>query len=352
MCRKTFPALRLTSYKMVLDLAKEYKIYPRLHHDKVSNTLTCPWTGSFMSFLSIDDPEKIKSSEWSDIWMEEASEFEWNDFLILQTRLSAPQHHLQQKVPNQFIMSLNPTEEEGWINQKIVLAPNFAGKVELIHSTYRDNPFLDDEYVGVLKGLKEQDANAFQIYAEGKYGRLTHVIYSPFTLVQQIPDAVDEIFYGLDFGFNNPTALVEIHLRDAKHFYLRQLLYHTGLTNADLIEHLKHLIPEENRHREIYADAAEPDRIEEISAAGFNIHSADKEVNRGIDYCKRQRFYTLASNVDINKERAAYKWKVDKNGKVLDEPVKFLDHTMDAVRYGCYTRWQSLKRQPQMSSVG
>jgi phage terminase large subunit len=31
-----------------------------------------------------------------------------------------------------------------------------------------------------------------------------------------------------------------------------------------------------------------------------------------------------------------YKWKVDKNGKPLDEPVKFNDDGMDAMRYGIY----------------
>ena len=29
----------------------------------------------------------------------------------------------------------------------------------------------------------------------------------------------------------------------------------------------------------------------------------------------------------------SYKWKVDKNGKSLEEPVKFLDDALDAARY-------------------
>jgi len=32
-------------------------------------------------------------------------------------------------------------------------------------------------------------------------------------------------------------------------------------------------------------------------------------------------------------EKKGYKWKEDKNGNVLDEPVKFNDHAMDAERY-------------------
>jgi phage terminase large subunit len=36
----------------------------------------------------------------------------------------------------------------------------------------------------------------------------------------------------------------------------------------------------------------------------------------------------------------SYKWKVDKDGKVLDEPVKFMDHAMDAIRYAVFTKFR------------
>jgi phage terminase large subunit len=344
--RKTFPALRLTAYKLVVDLLSDYGYYGRLHHDKVSHIISCPWNGSFIAFLSIDDPEKIKSTEWNDVWMEEASEFEWNDFVVLQTRLSAP---CLPDEPNQIFLSLNPTDEEGWINQKLILGPSFAGKVELIESTYRDNPFLDPEYVSLLQGLKDQDPNAYQVYAEGKFGKLTNIIYAPYTVVPEFPADFDETFYGLDFGFNNPSALLEINVKDKVHHYLRQLVYQTGLTNGDLIEKVKTIIPPKHRRRTFFADAAEPARIEEFHKAGFNIHPADKEVKVGIDFCKRQKFYTLSSNVDLNKERSAYKWKTDKNGNVLDEPVKFMDHLMDAKRYGIYSRAKKIGGQPSIT---
>jgi phage terminase large subunit len=42
--------------------------------------------------------------------------------------------------------------------------------------------------------------------------------------------------------------------------------------------------------------------------------------------------------VNVQKEIKSYKWKTDKDGKVLDEPVKFNDHSMDALRYGVFTK--------------
>ena len=92
-----------------------------------------------------------------------------------------------------------------------------------------------------------------------------------------------------------------------------------------------------NKNAEIYADSAEPARIEEITRAGFNVYPAKKEVKNGIDYIKRKKIYIHESCANTIKEIQSYKWKEKKDGEILDEPVKFLDHAMDALRYAVYT---------------
>jgi phage terminase large subunit len=335
-CRKTFPALRLTAYKLVVDLLTDWGVYGRIGHDKTHNVITNPQNNASINFLSLDDPEKIKSTDWNDIWLEEASEFTWEDWIVIQTRLRSPTTPAN---PNRIYFTLNPSDEQSWINQRLMLTESFASKLEIIHSNYRDNPFLAQDYIDILIALKDQDINAYNVYAEGEWGTLTNLIYKTYELVQEFPatDENSEIIYGLDFGYNNPSALIEINVKDIENCYLRELLYQNHLTNSELIDKVKELIPEEQRHRPMYADCAEPDRIEEFAKAGFNIYPADKEVNIGIDFCKRHKFYTLPSNINLNKERAVYKWRQDKNGNVLEEPVKFMDHLMDAKRYALYT---------------
>lgn len=333
--RKTFPALRLTAYKLMVGLLQEYSVYARVLHNKGDHTIINPANNAFVSFLSIDDPEKIKSTEWNDIWLEEANEYTWEDWIIIQTRLRAratPEH------PNKIYISLNPSDEQSWINQRLMLTQSFAEKLEIIHSSYVDNPFLGQDYINILEALKDQDPNAYNVYAKGEWGTLTNIIYQPYQQLQEFPVKHEpEVIYGLDFGFNNPSALIKITIEDMDSCYLKELLYETHLTNSQLIDKLKELIPEEDRHLPMYGDCAEPARIEEISKAGFNIYPADKDVNIGIDFCKRHKFFTLPSNINLNKERASYKWRQDKNGIVLEEPVKFMDHLMDAKRYALYT---------------
>lgn len=334
--RKTLPSLKLTAMRLMVGLLQDFGLYRRYDHNKSEGTIYDPRNNNLLAFLSIDDPEKIKSTEWNDVWMEEASEFTWEDFTVIRTRMSGP---TTAEEPNQIHLSLNPTEEQGWINQRLILDPAFADEVDVVRSTWRDNPFLSPEYIKILNQLKDQDRAAWQVFSEGEWGTLTNIIYSAYEMVPKMPDSFDEIIYGIDFGFNNPSAIIQIGIKDQRH-YLKQLLYETGLTNADLIAKAEGLIPKDLRFSPTYCDAAEPDRIAEFERAGFNVFPADKEVKAGIDFCKRIKFFATTDSSDLVKERGSYKWKSDRNGNVLDEPVKFMDHLMDAKRYALYTHFK------------
>lgn len=329
--RKTMPALRLTAYKLIVDLLKEYGIYNRCDHNKSEHTIKI--NGNFMLFVSIDDPEKIKSSEWNYIWMEEANEFNWEDFIVCKTRLSGK---VAKGIPNQIFFSLNPNDELIWVNQKLILGKAYTNKTTVIKSSYKDNPFLDNEYIEDLEGLKAEDPNYWRIYGLGLWGMLQNLIYQPYIIETEWIKDFEEIIYGLDFGFNRPSALIEIGFKDGE-VWLTEKLYQTNLTNQQLIDRLKEIIPIDCRSRDIYADTAEPARIQEICDNNFNCKPSDKSVKDGIDYCKRLKIHTRVENVNLNKERQSYKYKEDKNGIIFDDPVKFNDHLMDGKRYGIYT---------------
>ena len=54
-----------------------------------------------------------------------------------------------------------------------------------------------------------------------------------------------------------------------------------------------------------------------------------------MNFCKSH--ITGITGENIVKEAQGYKRKEDKDGNVLEEPVKFMDHGMDAGRYGTYS---------------
>lgn len=329
-CRKTLPALRLTAYRLVVDLLKDYGIYRSRDHNKSMNTISEPWLSNLIVFASVDDPEKYKSQEYNYIWIEEANEFTWEDFIILKLRLRAK---TIDESPNRMYLTFNPSDELGWINQKLFKEPD----VEKIHSTYKDNPFAADVDVGVLEGLRGQDESYWNIYARGEFARLKGKIHTLVMSTEPYPECRETI-YGLDFGFVNPNVLLQIDIDfERMTLYITELIHKSGQTNSQLIADMKDEIPEEHRGREIYADSAEPARIEEISDAGFNIFPAEKSVLDGIDCVNRFKLVTNEENVKANPELNGYKRKVDRKGDVLEEPVKFKDHSPNALRYAVYT---------------
>jgi phage terminase large subunit len=107
------------------------------------------------------------------------------------------------------------------------------------------------------------------------------------------------------------------------------------MTNSELIISLRDKIV--NKNAMIFADSAEPQRIEEIYKSGYNIHPAEKKVSDGIDFVKRFKLLIHSGSINLINEIKAYKWKEDKNGNTLDEPIKENDHLLDALRYCVYT---------------
>lgn len=333
--RKTLPSMKLSALKDMKAMWQDWglTIGPDGDIREEKMNLDYYFQDNWVHFGALDDPEKIKSTEWNYILMEEANEFTYEDFKQLRLRMSAPS---EDGKPNQMHLLLNPADEFHWIKTKVV--DGMTGVLD-IHSCYKDNPFLPQEYIDILLELKEQDPNQWAVYGLGEWGKLGNVIYEKWEVIDddQFPEDPDETIYGLDFGFNAPSALVEIAINDLTDFYERELLYKTELTNSDLIAILEELIPEESRCDPIYCDCAEPDRIQEIKNAGFNAKPADKSVKSGIDFVKRHKTKITRSSTNLIKEKRGYSWKTDKDGRVYDDPVKFNDHCLDGERYAMYT---------------
>lgn len=339
--RKTNPSLKLSNWQLVLSLLKELEIPHEVKY--AEQIITLPNRSAFI-FRGLDDREKIKSSELNYAWMEEATEFEYEDYLQVKLRLRRTRSVAGK---NKLVLTFNPIPS--WIKD-VLIDEKRESDIEICQVTYRDNPFLSQEYVKQLLELANQDKMYYQIYAEGQFAIPEHIIYDNWQVLDdaEFPQEFDEVIYGLDFGYNNPTALIEVGLKDDNVYVIREL-YEKYLTNADLIERMKSFVRFKNAV--IYGDSAEPQRIEELRRAGFNVVGADKSVRDGIDSLKRRKIYISKWCVETIKEIKLYSWKVDYRGVVLDEPVKVNDHSMDALRYAVYTHTRSNKARPKVRII-
>jgi len=321
------PSLRTSAYKLLLDLLKLYK----LEHKHNKTDFVISHGNNEIWFRPLDDVEKIKSIEGINyIWVEEATEITEKDYLQLDLRCRG--HN--ENGPNGLFFTFNPTDPRSFLKG---MSDNPPDDCSVNHSTYRDNPFLDAVYIRQLQSLIRKDITYHKIYNKGEWATPGNLIYDNHDIISTWPeeDFFDSIGYGIDFGFNLPATILEVGIHDGD-VWERERLYQTGLTNTGLIEQLKKVIPPHARDRVIRADPAEPARIEEIFEAGFNVHPCIKghgSVKLGIDRVKRLTIHILNTSTNLIDEKETYKWKEDKFGNTLDEPVDYRDHLMDAERY-------------------
>jgi len=342
--RNRLKSIKRTTWLLVLSILETWKVP---HEVNISDmVITIGKTRLF--FVGMDDREKIKSFNASLIWVEEASEISLEDMLILKFRLRKGGEH--PPIPHQLFLTFNPVKMYHWTVKDVV---QNQGEWAVMHSTYKNNPFLSQAYIKELIGTRTQNKSYYKIYALGEPATLKGVIYENWVVMgpSQAPIRIRDSIerpdsMGLDFGKTNPMALVANWATEGED-YGKQLLYRTGMTNRSLIEWMENeKIPKEP---ELFCDPSEPDRIQELHDAGWNAKPADsRSVRAGIDYCQGRKFFIFEGSTDMIKEIEGYCWKEDKDGKSLEEPLKFNDHLMDAMRYA---RWSPRSRAGQKSNV-
>ena len=282
-------------------------------------------------FDGLDEWQKIKSYKAAtSIWMEELTEFTKDDFREIDLILREPTKYYKQ-----IMMTFNPDEAHGpWIKEMFFDKANPDSYVH--NSTVHDNPIKEvrEQYLKVLESIDDETYR--DIYLHGIWAFAKGQIFN--WDVVPLPDMkFDEIFYGGDFGYSvNPASYNRIH-RKADEFWVKEIIYETGLTNPALAQRIKNA---EANDAESYWDSSEPKSIQELCDNGIKAKPAEKgpdSVRAGIDYLKGVKVHIIEGSENIIKERSKYKWKVDKDGNPLPEPVKFDDHAMDAIRYGIFT---------------
>lgn len=291
-------------------------------------------TGVHFIFIGLDDVEKVKSISGVDrIWIEEATE------LTSPTELDQLRLRLRGFENVQITLSYNPINEHHWLNTE-VHQKRPAGH-RIFKSTYRDNEKLlakDPQYAETIERLKDTNPNYYRVYALGEWGKNAEgLIYPEYEVAEKVPDAQ---FYGLDFGYNDPCALVagsvvDVMGSEKKDYFVTELIYETHLTSADLIARMNRLAV--SKRLPIVADSARPEMIEDLRKAGFNVKACAKykgSVVDGINDVKKHRLKAAAGSKNLFRELTNYSWR-EANGRFLDdEPVDAVNHLMDAMRYG------------------
>jgi len=314
-CRKTFPALRASVMRDFFEVLKREGIYTEVNHNKSDATYILE--GNLIEFISIDQPQKIRGRKRDVLFINEANELGLEDFRQLLIRTTG-----------KVLLDYNPSDEFHWIYDHVIPREDAT----FFQSTFRDNPFLEPSLVAEIERLQVADPNYWRIYGLGERGQSRSTILNHWSQTETIDPRFKLVAYGLDFGYtNDPTACVAVY-SDGEAFLLDEVLYQNGLSNRQIFQ----LLESEVGKNTVIADSAEPKSIDELHGYGMNVHPARKgpdSVRAGIQFFHSKPLAVTSRSLNLIKELRNYKWKEDKNGKNLNEPVDAFNHAIDAARY-------------------
>jgi len=355
-CRKVANTNKNSTYALFNQIANLMGLLNLFKINKSDLTVTVKHTGYMIVFKGLDDIEKIKSFTFSkgiltDIVIEEASEILQSDFDQLNVRLRGEKVGEQLNIPFQITMLLNPITDTHWIKREFIDLKSYQKdkvgddgeiikgmKVSILKTTYKNNKFIDDDYKAVLEGYRDVDYEFYKVYCLGEWGSFGNLVFSNWSL-EKCPykeKDFDAIYVGQDFGYDHPQVIVKIGFKDGVMYTYNELCLFEK-TNQEVID-LNTEFDILHKNERVICDNAEPSMIKEWNQKGyFGAVKAVKgkdSISRGIDYMRSQKWI-----IDPDKcprtvqEVQTYHRREDKDGNLMDEPVKLMDDSMDAHRY-------------------
>lgn len=309
--RKSMPAIKASVYRDVLTVINDLDIGHLIKQNKSDMTFSFG-NGSIIQFFSVDDSQKLRGRKHDYVFLNEANELDVEEFTQINMRTT-----------EKIFIDWNPSDPYSFILD-IEKRDNAIG----IHSTYKDNPFLNEAQIKEIENLIETDESYYQIYALGIIPTSKEFIFTSLNY-REYNDNKGNWLYGLDFGYVDQTALVKVNLDDGQ-IEIKELLYESYLTSSELIKRLEEL--QIRKDIKLICDSARPDLIEELRQEGYNTQKANKKINEGIDKMKRNKLFLDVNSLNLQNEFKTYKWRKVRD-RILDEPVDFNNHLIDASRY-------------------
>lgn len=322
--RKYSASLRASVQRDFEEILHNLGVWKYLKINKTEKTYI--FWNRIIEFIWADDEQKLRWMKRDILYCNEANELAYKkEFfqLLIRTKYRV-------------FIDFNPDNADHWINQELELKRKVVEKdVEVIISTYKDNPFLSKAEVKEIEILQKTDPLYWKIYWEWQYWKLQGLIFENINIIEKVPENAEFICYWMDFWFtNDPTAIIAIYKYNSWLIF-EEILYQTHMTNWDIINFLKSKNIWKNAEN-IRADSSEPKSIEEIYRAGFNIKAVEKwpdSIMYWINKMKEFKINITSQSINTIKEFKKYTWQTDKEWKSLNKPIDGFNHAIDAIRY-------------------
>lgn len=164
-CRRYGTTIRNTCFSLFKDILAKWKLTPYVKIRETDFNIKFP-NESEIIFMGLDEETKLLSlNNIGAIFIEEAFEVPKNIVEQLNLRLRG-------STPNQqILMAWNPISQNHWLYDFCEINP--PASFIYTHSTYKDNPFLNDSYIKELEELYTRNPAKARVFCDGVCARRT-----------------------------------------------------------------------------------------------------------------------------------------------------------------------------------
>lgn len=341
--------------------------------NKTNHTWTFKHNGNMLRFTGLDDEDDAMGMTQTICWINEPYNFSHEVYKQLAQRSKL------------IIFDWNPKQNH-WIEKEKLKESTFIN-----YSTFRDNPFINPESKNQIlsyqpvklsdaveskllteteafnydfesnpKGLTEKQIKELNrciynektkseseyhwlVYGLGKKSEKPNKIYKnwvPITL-EEFKKKDYRGYFGLDYGFVNPTACVEIKYDGDRSFYIRPLLYKpmNSMGETPLGEVLTSAGVPSGNVTFIWADSSDKEPGSDISITNdlrtnYNLNAVPTNKptykSRFEFITKANIFYVQDNNFEMEYDEYEYEYI---NHIPTERPIKKNDHYMNAMEY-------------------
>lgn len=308
----------------------------KVTHNELTNTVT----GSTIIFIGVSrNPNSAKSMEGATIfWGEEASEF-------IQSSLDIILPTMTRTKRSRFFWSFNPQTKTTPIDKMFRQGERpERSYVRMVQCTDNVHFYSDTKMAGERRtAFTKQSLQKFRWIWCGAYNESPEgLVYQHWTTGRvSLPENAVPL-YGIDWGWTDPFACLEVFVIEPDDpetergtIYIRREVYGAKIPAKKLPGRIAEAMPLAKSHQ-IIADSAEPKSIDDFKDAGFYVTPARKgpgSIRAGISFIQGYDIVVSPDCPNVATELTLYRWKTDKTGTILRDPVDADNHAMDCLRY-------------------
>lgn len=332
-CRRYGTTLRNSVFALFKEILTKWKLTPYVKIRETDMSIHFP-NGSSIILLGLDEETKLLSlANISGVWVEEAYEVPQNLIEQLNLRMRG------QAANQQIWLSWNPISKNSYLYKFSVLEPP-ANSV-FIHSTFRDNLFLNQEYIDALLEIYERNPAKARVFCDGEWGVdveglvITNWREQAFDPLELAASGLEHRA-GMDVGWIDPSAVIDtLYDRQNKTIYVFNEFYKSGCQLTELAEAIEGMNLKKTK---LFVDAAEPRTIQFFKQQGINAVPCAKgkdSVKAGLMFLQDHYIVVHPKCKNFIMELSNFSYiKSKQTGEWTEDTTHEFSHAIDACRYG------------------